>query len=75
MLNQMERISRQSHKHVQHYDSGSDSESEWIVDERERLGAKQEILESHNKQLQLQLERLKLLLTRVRKLITIYTHR
>lgn len=51
----------------QSYDSNScsgseTSELEWLREERERMEAKQEVLEAHNKQLELQLYRLRLLL-------------
>ena len=58
----------------QEYDSDSHSgsetsELEWLREERERMEAKQEVLEAHNKQLELQLYRLRLLLKEVRTCI------
>ena len=48
------------------YGSESDnSEVDWLREQKERLEAKQEVLESHNKQLELQLQRLRLLITQV----------
>lgn len=54
----------------QRQDSDSDaSEREWLQDEKERLEVKQEILESHNKQLELQLQRLRHLIGQVRRVL------
>ena len=39
--------------------SSADSEADWLRDERDRLAAKQEVMEAHNKQLELQLQRLR----------------
>ena len=39
--------------------SSGDSEADWLRDEKERLAAKQEVLEAHNKQLEIQLGRLR----------------
>jgi len=44
------------------------SELDWLREDRERMEAKQEVLEAHNKQLELQLFRLRLLLKEVRKI-------
>ena len=39
--------------------SSGGSEAEWLRDEKERLAAKQEVLEAHNRQLEIQLHRLR----------------
>ena len=58
------------YRQMEHHDGESDasgaSEREWLQDEKERLEVKQEILESHNKQLEYQLHRLRLLIGQVK---------
>ena len=54
------------YRQLEQYDSESEaSEREWLKDEKERLEVKQEILESHNRQLEYQLQRLRLLIGQV----------
>ena len=55
------------YRQLEQYDSESEaSEREWLKDEKERLEVKQEILESHNRQLEYQLQRLRLLIGQVK---------
>ena len=63
MLNEIENL---HHRQLDRYDSESEaSEREWLQDEKERFQVKQEILESHNKQLEYQLQRLRHLIGQV----------
>ncbi len=54
------------HMWLERVESGSDSsEKEWLQDERERLEVRQDILETHNRQLEYQLQRLRHLIGQV----------
>ena len=57
------------------YSGGSEeSEREWLREERDRMEAKQEILETHNRRLEVQLQKLSLLLKQVYEVYRLCMH-